>query len=183
MHGTSIFSNPVYISHYFPYRYSKQCWSYINNACPFLYDSVSLQSLPFVITPWYVHFASCFYVDIYCIMGCYYTLWYNTYAFSLLFYKVYTKRENVGSWNSGPETSNSERPILHNSKRPENLIRIILEYIRIIGRRKYQSGPTRWPQAWGRALPPGHALGLVDSLARLRCPSSAIWRVFNWKKS
>ena len=34
-------------------------------------------------------------------MGCYYTLWYNTYAFSLLFYKVYMKRENAGSWNSG----------------------------------------------------------------------------------
>ena len=66
MHGTSIFSNPVYISLYFPhssnrdismlflalsYSYSEQCWSYINNACPFLYDAVSLQLLPFVITP------------------------------------------------------------------------------------------------------------------------------------
>ena len=36
-------------------------------------------------------------------MGCYYTLCHNTYAFSLLFYKVYMKRENVGSWNSGLE--------------------------------------------------------------------------------
>ena len=66
MHGTSIFSNPVYISLYFPpssngdismlflalsYSYSEQCWSYINNACPFWYDAVSLQLLPFVITP------------------------------------------------------------------------------------------------------------------------------------
>ena len=34
-------------------------------------------------------------------MGCYYTLYHNTYAFSLLFYKVYMKRENVGSWDSG----------------------------------------------------------------------------------
>ena len=66
MHGTSIFSNPVYISLYFPpgsnrdismlflalsYSYSKQCWSYINNACPFWYDVVSLQLSPFVITP------------------------------------------------------------------------------------------------------------------------------------
>ena len=46
---------------------------------------------------WYVHFASCFYIDIYCIMGCYYTLCHNTYAYSLLFYKVYIKRENAGS--------------------------------------------------------------------------------------
>ena len=37
----------------------------------------------------YVHFASCFYINIYCIMGCYYTLYLNTYGYSLLFYKVY----------------------------------------------------------------------------------------------
>ena len=49
---------------------------------------------------WYVHFASCFYINSYCIMGCYYALCHNTYAYSLLFYKVYMKRENAGSWNS-----------------------------------------------------------------------------------
>lgn len=52
---------------------------------------------------WYVHFASCFYINIYCIMGCYYTICHNTYAYSLLFYKVYMKRENADSWNSGLE--------------------------------------------------------------------------------
>ena len=36
-------------------------------------------------------------------MGCYYTLYLNTYGYSLLFYKVYVKRENAGSWNSGLE--------------------------------------------------------------------------------
>ena len=36
-------------------------------------------------------------------MGCYYTLCHNTYAYSFLFYKVYIKRENVGSWNYGLE--------------------------------------------------------------------------------
>ena len=36
-------------------------------------------------------------------MSYYFTLWHNTYAFSLLFYKVYMKRENAGSWNSGLE--------------------------------------------------------------------------------
>ena len=30
-------------------------------------------------------------------------LCHNTYAYSLLFYKVYMKRENPGSWNSGLE--------------------------------------------------------------------------------
>ena len=56
-----------------------------------------------LINQWYVHFASCFYIDIHCIMGCYYTLCHNTYAYSLLFYKVYIKRENAGSWDSGLE--------------------------------------------------------------------------------
>ena len=36
-------------------------------------------------------------------MGCYFTLCHNTYGYSLLFYKVYMKRENAGSWNSGLE--------------------------------------------------------------------------------
>ena len=43
------------------------------------------------------------YINIHCIMGCYYTLCHNTYAYSLLFYKVYMKRENAGSWDSGLE--------------------------------------------------------------------------------
>ena len=43
--------------------------------------------------------------------------------------------------------SKSVIPILHNSKSPENLRRIILEYIKNTGRRKYQRGPTRQPQA------------------------------------
>ena len=47
-----------------------------------------------------VHFESCFYIDIYCIMGCYYTLCHNTYAYSLLFYMVYIKTENASSWDS-----------------------------------------------------------------------------------
>ena len=52
---------------------------------------------------WYVHFASWFYIDIYRIMDCYFTLCHNTYGYSLLFYKVYIRRENAGSWNSGLE--------------------------------------------------------------------------------
>ena len=36
-------------------------------------------------------------------MDCYFTLCHNTYGYSLLFYKVYIRRENAGSWNSGLE--------------------------------------------------------------------------------
>ena len=43
-------------------------------------------------------------------------LWSNSNAFSLIICKVYTKRENTGRWNSGPEKATSEIPILHISK-------------------------------------------------------------------
>ena len=36
-------------------------------------------------------------------MGYYYILCHNTYAYSLLFYKVYIKRENASGWDSGLE--------------------------------------------------------------------------------
>ena len=36
-------------------------------------------------------------------MGCCCTLYHNNYAYSLLFYKAYMKRENADSWNSGLE--------------------------------------------------------------------------------
>ena len=43
--------------------------------------------------------------------------------------------------------SKSEIPILHNSESPKNLRSIIFEYIKNIGRRIYQRGPTRQSQA------------------------------------
>ena len=83
-------------------------------------------------------------------MGCYYTLCHNTYAYSLLFYKVHIKRENAGNWNSGWKRSKYWKPILHSSKNPETPRKSLLELIRIIERRKYQRGPTPWPGGWGR---------------------------------
>ena len=53
---------------------------------PLVQDSLNTR---YTWDDWYVHFASCFYVNIYCIMGCYYTLYLITYGYSLLFYKVY----------------------------------------------------------------------------------------------
>jgi hypothetical protein len=87
-------------------------------------------------------------------MGCYYTLWFNTYAFSLLFYKVYTKRENADNWNSGQERSKFEIPILHNSKSPKNLQRIILEYIKILAAEIPGGDPPASHKLRGRALSP-----------------------------
>ena len=65
-------------------------------------------------------------------MGCYYMLCHNTYAFSLLFYKVYMKRENAGSWNSGLEKEQTLEPILHNSESPETQQNVVSENIKNI---------------------------------------------------
>ena len=52
---------------------------------------------------------SCWYL---LLFGLLYYLWYHIYAFSLLFCKVYLKRENSGSWNSGLE---KEQILVHYS--------------------------------------------------------------------
>ena len=88
-------------------------------------------------------------------MGCYYTLCHNTYAYSLLFYKVYIKRENADSWNSGlkkeqiletysaqlQKSWNSTKVIFGNNKK------YWVEEIR-------QRGPPPVHEGGGRALPP-----------------------------
>ena len=86
-------------------------------------------------------------------MGCYFALWYNTYAFSLLFYQFYMKRENASSWDSGWKRSKYWKPIMHGSKSPETPRKSFLELIRIIKRKKHLRGPTPWPGGWG-ARPP-----------------------------
>jgi hypothetical protein len=58
----------------------------------------------------------CFPTVIYSVFIHYNTLWNNSNAFSLILCKVYTKRENAGRWNSGPDKAMLEIPILHISK-------------------------------------------------------------------
>ena len=53
-------------------------------------------------------------------MGCYCTLCHNTYAFSLLFYKVYMKRENASSWNSGLEKEQTLETYSAQLQKPRN---------------------------------------------------------------
>ena len=95
-------------------------------ACIYYYYSTHR---PLLIRP----FASCFYINIYCIMGCYYTLCHNTYAYSLLFYKVYMKRENAGSWNSGLEKEQILETYFAQLRSPETLWSMFLEYKKILG--------------------------------------------------
>ena len=53
---------------------------------------------------WYVHFSSCLPTVIYNVFMHNNAFWSNSNAFSLI---IYTKRENTGSWNSGPEKATS----------------------------------------------------------------------------
>mgnify|MGYP005813414301 CR=1 FL=1 len=71
--------------------------------------------------------------------------WSNSNAFSLIICKVYTKRENADSWNSGPGKAMSELPILHISKWAKTLWRIVLEYKKNTEANNYRRGPTWWP--------------------------------------
>ena len=66
-------------------------------------------------------------------------------------------------------------PILHISKSPETPRELSLEYIKNIGRKKYQRGATHRPRGWG------HARCLVGPLAGLRCPS-LLYEVFRPEK-
>ena len=65
----------------------------------------------------------------------------NSNAFSLIICKVYTKKENTDSWNSGHEKTTSELPILHISKWAENLWRIVLQYKKILEQITMRGGP------------------------------------------
>ena len=87
-------------------------------------------------------------------MGCYYTLCHNTYAYSLLFYKVCIKRENAGSWDSG----------LHSSKSPETSRMMFSKYIKNIERKNFTRRHTLPTRVGGAPYPPGRAPCLVGPL-------------------
>jgi hypothetical protein len=82
--------------------------------------------------------------------------------FFLLICKVYTRRENAGSWISGPEKATAKIPILHISKWAEIPRGIILEYIRNTGPENNRRRATRCPHStW--APPLGRALVLCEA--------------------
>ena len=90
-------------------------------------------------------------------MGFYYTLCHNTYAYSLLFYKVYMKRENAGSWNSGLEKEQILEAYSAQLQKSWNST----EHLKI-NKEKYSPkmkarGPTPLPRGWGRP-PRAHPL-------------------------
>ncbi|KAI5016663.1 hypothetical protein ZWY2020_006514, partial [Hordeum vulgare] len=74
--------------------------------------------------------------------------WYAELSmYPINFVRVYMKRENADSWNSGLKRSKFEIHIPRNSKSRENQRGFILEFIKNIGQKKYQRGASRNPQA------------------------------------
>ena len=116
-------------------------------------------------------------------MGCYYTLCHNTYAFSLLFYKVYMKRGNAGSWNSRLEKEQILETYSAQLQSPKTSREQVSEYIKNIGRKKYQRGATHRPQGWGARPTP---LGVPPASWASWWPSDAhlwLYGVFRREKN
>ena len=86
-------------------------------------------------------------------MGCYYTLYLNTYGYYILFYKVYHEEGGCRQLEFWLEKGKHRKPILHCSKNPETPRNLFLELIRIIERKKHLRGPTPWPGGWGERPP------------------------------
>ena len=109
-------------------------------------------------------------------MGCYFTLCHNTYGYSLLFYKVYTKRENVGSWNSGLE----KEQILEAYSTQLQKSWKLTEYLKINKEKSSPKMKARGPHPAHEGG--GRASYLVGLLVALRRPSSPIWGLSMRKK-
>ena len=95
-------------------------------------------------------------------MGCYYTLCHNTYAYSLLFYKVYMKRENAGSWDYGLEKEQILETYSAQLQRSWNFTEVLFGINKKYWAEKIPEGghtlATRVgarPTPWARPLPRG----------------------------
>ena len=77
--------------------------------------------------------------------------WSNSNAFSLIICKVHTKRENSGSWKSGPEKATLSYLFCTTTNELKLPKDFFMEYLRNIGANNYERGPTRWAQpTWAR---------------------------------
>ena len=85
-------------------------------------------------------------------MGCYYTLCHNTYAYSLLFYKVYIRRENAGSWNSRLEKEQILETYSAQLQKSWKFTEDIFRIYKNTQRKRFTRGATPCPRGWGRAL-------------------------------
>ena len=97
-------------------------------------------------------------------MGCYYILCHNTYTYSLLFYKVYMKRENADNWNSGLEKEQILETYYAQLQKSWNFTKVISRIYKKYWAEEIPEGAhtlaTRVgvrPTPWARPLPRGPA--------------------------
>ena len=109
-------------------------------------------------------------------MGCYFTLCHNTYGYSLLFYKVYIRRENAGSWNSGLEKEQILEVYFAQLQKSWNSTKHLIINNEKSSPKMKTRGPTPCSRGWGCAP------YLVGPLVALRWPSSPIWSLSSRKK-
>ena len=96
----------------------------------------------------------------------------NTYAFSLLFYKVYMKRENAGSWNSGLEKEQTLETYSTQLQKPRNFTELrFRKYKKYLAKEIRQGGHHLSTRV---GAPPRRASYLVGHLVTPRCPYSPI---------
>ena len=100
-------------------------------------------------------------------MGCYYTLCHNNDTYSLLFYKVYMKRENAGSWNAGLEKEQILETYVAQLQKFRNFTKVSFGIYKKYWAKKPPEGASHHPRGWGprptpwvRPCPVGHLVGL-----------------------
>ena len=86
-------------------------------------------------------------------MDCYCTLCHNTYGYSLLFYEVYIKRENVGNWNSGLEKEQILETYSAQLQKSWNSTKCLKRNKEKSTPKMKARGPTPFSWGWGRHPP------------------------------
>ena len=101
-------------------------------------------------------------------MGCYYTFCHNTYAYSLLFYKVYKKREYAGSWGSGLEKEQILETYSAQLQKSRNFTEDVFQIYKNTESKNFTRGAHPSHEGGGAHYPSGCAPYLVGPLVALR---------------
>ena len=86
-------------------------------------------------------------------------LCHNTYAYSLLFYKVYIRRENAGIWNSGLEKEQILETYPAQLQKSRNSTEVIFGINKkLLSEKSTRGGPPTIHEGGGAPYPPGRPL-------------------------
>ena len=109
-------------------------------------------------------------------MDCYFTLCHNTYGYSLLFCKVYIRRENAGSWNSGLEKEKKLETYSAQLQKSWNSTECLKINKEKSSPKMKARGPTPCSRGWGVRPPTSWAPWWLSYVHLL------LYEVFWWEK-